>query len=303
VNKHFPLAILYMIIFPGINIGQNNKKADTVRFATYTYSVNNRLANLQPLANYLTERTGYQVIAVSYPSVQRLIEAISNDSVDIAMMNTSGYLILQKKNPRLVLPLVNLEMGNGIVTNYGGCLVADRSAGISSVKQLRTSAKKLSLALVASSSTSGNLVPRLLLNQENISSAEEMFKVYYAGTHKKALEEVLNGRAELSGCGCAEVDSAKARNIFDKKAVLIGSFNDIPLGPVVHSRKLSEKIVGAIGKELLQLHTENMAVFTNFCAGWTEFRQASRFQPVTDAEYDAFRTMFGDNIALWRMIE
>jgi phosphonate transport system substrate-binding protein len=282
---------------------QAKSKTDTLRFATYTYSTNNRLANLQPLAAHLSLKTGYPVIAVSYSTVQKLVEAILNDSVDFAMMNTSGYLVLQRKNSTIVSPLINLEMGGAGVTNYGACIIAAKSEGVISVNDLKKSKRKISLALVSSSSTSGNLMPRLMLNDKGIPSAETFFDVYYAGTHKKAVEDVLDGKAALAGCGCAEIDSAKAKNRFDEKAVVIASYNDIPLGPVIYSKRVAEKIVNAVRSELLQVHQNNPVVFRNFCAGWTEFKEATRFKPVSDTDYNAFRKMFGKNEELWKLIE
>jgi phosphonate transport system substrate-binding protein len=272
-------------------------------FATYTYSSNNRLQNLEPLAKYLSEKAGVKIKAVSYPTVQALISALVNDSVDFAMMNTSGYLVLQKKHPGIVLPLVNLDMGSTAQTNYGGCLIASKQYGIQSISAIGKQSQPLSLALVNTSSTSGNLMPRLMLNERGITSAEEKFNVYYAGTHKKVVEDVLSGKAQLGGCGCAEVDSAKQNLKFDEKAVIISAYNNIPLGPVVYNRNLSEQFAQAISLLLINLHTENNAVFTNFCNGWTEFKQAIQFKTVQDSAYNNFRSMFGTNLSLWKLIE
>lgn len=276
---------------------------DTIRFATYTYATNGRLDNLRPLTDHISKITGYTVIAVSYPTVQRLIAAVVNDSVDFAMMNTSGYLTLQRKNPGMISPLVNLEMNGNSVTNYGGCLVASRASGITSIAQLKKGTSKFSLALVGSSSTSGNLVPRLLLNKEGIRSVEEKLNVYYAGTHRQALLDVLEGKASLAGCGCAEIDSARAKNEFDDKAIIVAGYNDTPLGPVVYNKKMDKKTVMDIRGELLRIHQTQQAIFERFCAGWTEFKKASRFKQVSDADYDDFRKMFADNKDLWKLIE
>lgn len=303
ISRVVRLLLFYQIASSGSVSAQVNGKADTIRLATYTYFVNNRIANLQPLADYLTGRTGYSVIAVSYPTVQRLIEAIQHDSVDFAMMNTSGYLVLQRKSPGVISPLVTLEMGMGQVTNYGGCIIASRQSGITSISQLKRDQRKLTMALVSSSSTSGNLVPRLLLNAEDIRNAEEKFNLYYAGTHRKTVEEVLNGKADLAGCGCAEIDSARVKGQFDDKAVMIAAFNDTPLGPIVYNNRLSKKLVDLIHKDLLQLHLTRKIVFENFCAGWTEFKGASCFKSVSDSYYDAFRKMIGDNDSIWNLIE
>lgn len=296
------LWVFFLQLFFVAGSAQKNRP-DTIRFATYTYATNNRLDNLRPLTDHLSEITGHTVVAVSYPTVQSLIAAIVNDSVDMAMMNTSGYLVLQRKSPGIILPLVNLEMNKNAVTNYGGCLVASATSGITSLSQLNNENRKFSLALVSSSSTSGNLVPRLLLNKEGIRSAEKKFKVYYTGTHRQALQEVLTGKANLAGCGCAEIDSARANNEFDGRAIVVAEYNNTPLGPIVYNKKLSKKIVTGISDELVRIHQYRKTIFANFCAGWTEFKMASRFKPVSDADYDAFRKMFTDNKDLWRMIE
>jgi phosphonate transport system substrate-binding protein len=272
-------------------------------FATYTYSTNDRMQNLEPLTKYLSEKAGIKIRAISYPTVPALINALVNDSVDFAMMNTSGYLVLQKKHPGIVLPLVNLDMGNTTYTNYGGCLIASKQSGIQSISDISKQSQPLSLALVNSSSTSGNLMPRLMLNERGIASAEEKFNVYYAGTHKKVVEDVLGGKAQLGGCGCTEVDSAKQNLKFDEKAVIVYAYNNIPLGPVVYHLNVNKHITETIALLLTNLHTENNAVFTNFCSGWTEFKQAVQFKPVQDSSYNNFRFMFGNNLSLWKLIE
>ena len=93
-------------------------------FATYTYSTNTRLQNLEPLARYLTEKTGVPVQARSYPTVGALINAIVHDSVDFAMINTLGYLSLERRHPGHVTLMQTLDMENQASTNYGGCLIA-----------------------------------------------------------------------------------------------------------------------------------------------------------------------------------
>lgn len=294
--------ILAAIVFLLLSTHIAAQKKELV-FATYTYSTNNRLQNLEPLAAYLSQETGLAIKAVSYPTVQALLTAIKNDSVDFAMMNTSGYLVLQKNNPGKVTPLVNLDMGNESFTNYAGCIIALKQQGINSIKELATGNKKHSFALVTGSSTSGNLVPRLLLNDVDIPNAESTFSVSYSGTHKRVVEDVFSGRADIGGCGCAEVDSARRNQQFDEKAVVIASFNDIPLGPVVYHNKTNKTAVKKVSAVLKNIHTTNPAVFSNFCNGWTEFKQATRFKTVTDKDYNNFRKMFGSNTSLWKLIE
>lgn len=278
-----------------------NGQPRTLVFATYAYSTNNRLGNIQPIADYLARESGLPVKAVSYPSVHALIQALEHDSVDFAMMNTSGYLVLQRNHPGKARALVNLDLGHGATTNYGGCLITSKKSDIRSIRDIAATRGR-SLALVSPSSTSGNLVPRLLLNQHKVPHAEDILQVTYLGTHRQVVEAVLTGKADLGGCGCAEVDKARDEVNFEDQPVVIGSFNDIPLGPIVSASSLDNKIVDSIRKLLLEIDQRNPAAFSVFCSGWTEFKDAKRFKRVRDREYNAFRRMFGSNEALWSTI-
>ena len=293
--KYFTLAFLF-------TLHANSFAQDRpLVFATYTYSTNTRIQNLEPLAAWLEERTGADIKVVSYPTVKSLIRAIQHDSVDIAMMNTSGYLVLQKDRPGVAIPFLNLYMGNTAETNYGGCIIAARHAQVESIHEVN--GKNLSMALVAPSSTSGNLVPRLLLNRVGIADAESAMKIYYAGTHKQVVQDVLAGKAELGGCGCAEVEEARKMNDFKEKAIVIADFNNIPLGPVIYRSGTDVQLISKFKNELVRIHQLSPVIFFKFCEGWTEFKQATRFKEVTDAEYDPFRKMFGNNQLLWTLIE
>lgn len=293
---------LLLFLLAGYTV-QSNAQAKKLVFATYTYSTNNRLQNLEPLTEYLSQQTGYTIVAVSYPTVQGLVSAIVNDSVDFAMMNTSGYLTLQRNNPGAAIPLVNLDMGNTVTTNYAGCLIANKQTGITSTRQLVNDKNKFSLSLVNPSSTSGNLVPRLLLNDNKIAQPENYFAVSYLGSHRKVAEDMMNIPDGIGGCGCAEIDSVRKYAPFDSKVTVIDSFNNIPLGPVVYKKQLDKKTAQVIARELQQLHTKAPAIFSTFCAGWTEFKQAKSFKKVTDKDYNSFRKMFGNNTQLWQLIE
>jgi hypothetical protein len=54
---------------------------------------------------------------------------------------------------------------------------------------------------------------------------------------------------------------------------------------------------------LLKVHEQKPNVFRNFCAGWTEFLSAKKFRKANDGQYDAFRSMFGSNELLWKLLD
>jgi len=279
-----------------------SRQSSGLTLGTYTYATNSRLNSLEALAGYLNRETGLQVTVKSYPNVPSLLRAIRQDSVQLAVLNTVGYLLQQRHDAGRMIPFLNLTLGTDTATQYGGCIIAARNTDVLQLMQLRNAAR-YTFALVAPSSTSGNLVPRLLLNSIGIADAGARFETYYAGTHQQAVADVLSGKAQLAGCGCAEVDTAKLRYDFDSKAVVVASFNDIPLGPLAYHHKLSPTIVNKVLQALLRIHEKDAGAFRVFCSGWTEFRKAKNFQPVQDRAYDPFRSMFGNNESLWQLIQ
>ena len=70
-------------------------EAQPLVIATYQYADNNRIANIQPLADHLAAKTGKAVEVKSYPTVHLLIEAIQKNEVDIALINSFGYFMLE----------------------------------------------------------------------------------------------------------------------------------------------------------------------------------------------------------------
>ncbi|HLP92604.1 MAG TPA: PhnD/SsuA/transferrin family substrate-binding protein [Saprospiraceae bacterium] len=301
LSTYLTRSLLFLTLFLcGLNAGAQTQ---TYVFATYTYSTNTRLKHLEPLTQYLSAKTGHSFVVRSYPTVQALIQGIAQDSVDFAMINTLGYLTLQHKHPELAKPVLTLDLGDATITHYGGCIIARKDAPFTSLKDLINATDRLSLGLVNSSSTSGNLVPRLLLNQEGFEHADSSFRVSYRGTHKTVVEDVLAGKIQLGGCGCAEVDSARKYLAFDQKATVLGAFHDIPLGPVIHHREVPKQVVRDVVRALNRIHEDNFTILEQFSGGWTEFREARRFKKVRDRDYNSFRRLFGKNKFLWQMIE
>ena len=272
--------------------------------ATYAYADNNRLANLQALAQYLQKETGFKVEAVSYPSVQELTAAIQQGKVDLAMINTLGYLSFQRRHAGITVPLVSLDASDAVSTNYGGCLLARTGSGIRSIADATKRDSIYRLALVAKASTSGNLVPRLILNSNGVSDADTRFRLYYAGTHKQVIDDLLADKATLGGCGCNEYEkNVQADRFFATKIIKIAEFNNIPLGPIIHRNTLPKKQVQKIKTALLKAHERDVKAFQIFRAGWTEFLEARKFKPVKDSDYNEFRAMFGQNEQLWRLLD
>jgi phosphate/phosphite/phosphonate ABC transporter binding protein len=293
------LTAILLLVLASVNYCQA-QTPDTIVLATYQYSSNTRLHNLAALSDYLSEHMHRSFRIKSYPTIERLVNAFGHDSVDCAMINTSGYLLLEHNFPKRADCIVNLELENKSSTNYGACIVVSSASRIKSMTDLKATTKG-NFSLVMASSTSGNLYPRLLLSDGGISDPDKTFDVYYAGTHRQVAVDVSEGRASAGGCSCEEVEKHNLSSA--KKLVILSSFTNIPVGPIIVNHRLDLKIVSSLKESLLNVHEAAPEAFHKFCEGWTEFKSAKNFQRVDDSHYRELLEKFDKNEKLWTLLQ
>jgi phosphonate transport system substrate-binding protein len=276
-----------------------------VRIATYQYADNNRIANIEPFAKYLQDGYGIQAQVRSYPTVHAFIDAIRNDEVDIALINTFGYFLLQAADkPYPMRPLLTLAVSDDAKDNYKTAFLSSPSSTIRSLQEIKKVAAKTRLALVAKGSTSGNMLPRLAFSYAGIRDAEQSFsKVMYAGTHAKAIDALLNGEADLATMGLTEYQRYLSRDSsYASKLRLVWVSPEIPLGPVLFNKKLTQEQQATIRKAFLDLNEKKPEALSAIKAGWSEAKQATNYIDITDAFYDPFRKVLGNQKDLERIL-
>lgn len=297
MNKLLSLAFIFFFI---------SAAAQPLRIATYQYADNNRIANIQPFADELKSKYGFDAVVKSYPTVHAFIEAIRKDEVDIALINTFGYFLLQASGKSYPMrPLLALEVSETAKDNYKTAFLTSASSSIHALEDIKAAAGKTRLALVAKGSTSGNLVPRLALSYAGIPDAETSFaSVSYAGTHATAVEAILAGKADLATMGLTEYDRSLAKDSSNAaKLRLVWSSPEIPLGPVLFNKKLNGKKLRQIQDAFITLHVQSPTVLASIKAGWSEAKQATRYIAITDAFYDPFRKVLGNKDDLQRILQ
>lgn len=279
--------------------------AQPLRIATYQYADNNRIANIQPFADELRSKYSIDAEVKSYPTVHAFIEAIRRNEVDIALINTFGYFLLQASGKAYPMqPLLALEVSETAKDNYKTAFLGNPSSAIHDLEDIKKAAGGTRLALVAKGSTSGNLVPRLALSYAGLPDAESAFKeVRYAGTHATAIDAILENKADLATMGLTEYQRYLAKDSLNENRLrLVWTSPEIPLGPVLFNKKLPADLQNKIQKAFTELHLQNPAVLASIKAGWSEAKQATRYIAITDAFYDPFRKVSGNKEDLQRIL-
>lgn len=291
-NQFFLLNICLTLL-----IGCNSTQ-EPLRLATYTYSTNDRIENLKPLAADLESALNRSVQIRSYPDVASFIEGIKSNQVDIALINTLGYLILSLDNKHMI-PFTNLQVKEGAIDNYKTVLLTNNEQ-IKDYTSFSAQADQFTMMFVKEGSTSGNLIPRLFLSAINIPDPESQFKqVKYGGTHASTLEKLIRGETDLCAIGSNEYIAQIERDSTISDTVkLLWESEEIPLGPVLINKSLSANEKTEIANLFLKLHDLQPASFQSIKSGWSEAKHANKFQIITDEYYNSFREINGSSTSL-----
>ncbi len=284
------IAVLVLMISCG--------KPKPLRLATYTYATNDRMANLEPLAAMLEARLERPVAIKSYPDVASFISGIRSNEVDIALINTLGYLLLSLDNDHME-PVATLHVKDDAKDNYKTVLLTNQE-GIRNLDDLRQYQSELAVQFVAEGSTSGNLVPRLLLSSMGIKSPDTQFRsVTYGGNHTSTFERLVSGESQVCAIGSNEYFQQITTDPSLLSSIdLLWISDEIPLGPVLLNKALIAQDQELITNLLLQLHVDRKDVLESIKDGWSEAKQAHRYYAITDDYYDDFRKVNGNSTDL-----
>lgn len=271
----------------------NSQTPDTLVVATYRYADNDRIKNISPFATYFGTQVKQHIKVKSYDSVQELINGMRKGQVDIAFINTFGYLLLREQSQDYSIAAA-LRIPSGTRSTYQTAIVSARKTNVLTIDDIQKQPGIFSLLLVNPGSTSGNLVPRLKFAEAGIAEVETFFtSVAYTKNHALTLEKIAHGEADIGAFGSEEFHKALSQNpTLTKNVHLVWESGPIQLGPVVFKKNLPKELTEALQQTLLMLHELNTNAFAAIRSGWTEAVPADKFQLVDDSYYD---TILGGN--------
>lgn len=282
MHYKFTLVLIALTIAFALRAQNTQQTIQKLVVATYQYADNPRIKNIQPFADQFGEVNNLQVEIKSYPTIQQLLNALENEEVDVAFMNTFGYLMLKEKSEAYEAGVV-LNIPKEKENVYKSVMVTGASARENTLEQVIANASDFVLVLVSPGSTSGNLIPRLKLASMQPGYPERFFlEVQYANNHALAAERAIKGEVALCAFGGAEYYKLGADTVKLKK---LWESPPIPLGPVVFRKKLPESLRDDLRKALLELHLQNPEALEAIKAGWTEAIPADRYISVNDDYY------------------
>jgi len=284
--------LLVIAISPCFSMAQNSLcNTQALVVATYQYGDNTRLLNIEPFATHFGAQADVKTIVKSYPSVHLLLQAMNKGEVDVAFMNTFGYLMLREQNSLYEISGA-LHLPDDAASVYKSVIVSPRKNGVNSLEAGVARASDNILILVSPGSTSGNLVPRLKLASLMEDDPEMFFlELQYAERHDLALQNMLMEGYALAAFGSEEYYKLGADTVNIDK---LWESPPIPLGPVVCKKDLPENLKLSLKKALFELHEQNSEALESVKAGWTEAKPADRYWVVDETYYEALINLAGN---------
>lgn len=293
---------LFVIVFlmPFFSMAQNSlSNTQTLVVATYQYADNPRLQNIEPFATHFGEAADIKTIVKSYPTVHLLLQAMNKGEVDVAFMNTFGYLMLREQNSLYEISAA-LHLPDDAASVYKSVIVSPRKNGVASLEDGVAHASDNILILVSPGSTSGNLVPRLKLASLMEDDPEMFFlELQYAERHDLALQNMLKEGFALAAFGSEEYYTLGADTLHIDK---LWESPPIPLGPVVCKKELPENVKMSLKKALLELQEQDPEALESVKAGWTEAKPADRYIVVDDRYYEGLINLAGNRERAMKII-
>ncbi len=235
------------------------------------------IASAETVANLLEEKTGYVIegsVATSYSAV---IEAMGTGKAHMGTLATFAYLLAHEKYG-VDVALVSVRFGSPY---YKGQIIVGADTGITKIEDLAGK----TVCWVDAASTSGYIIPRVMLKAAGVDPDADLAQQVEAGSHPNVVLAVYSGDCDA---GATYVD---ARGTIEdehpdvnEKVLIIAESDEIPNDGLLFIKDfpadMRENIVNAF---LEIMASEEGAAAMGLAYGWQEVAEKD------DSFYDPFR--------------
>jgi phosphonate transport system substrate-binding protein len=243
----------------------------------------------EELAAYFSQKMG---IPVKINSLRpgKTLEQIQEGKLDIALMNTFGYVLASSEGNMEGLVVVANDKKEAI--SYKSCILAHPSTKITNPNELKKEASKHIFGFVTASSTSGHLVPRLYLNRLDLQPEISFRDVVFAGSHKDLIQKVSTNDIRVGATSYTDLEQLTAEGKYKKEQFnVIWISEPIVNGPVSVRKDLPEATKKKLQEIWLALPAENPSLNKKIVKFWHNTDEKSIFIPAQNSLYDSIKKM------------
>jgi phosphonate transport system substrate-binding protein len=212
-------------------------------------NVFNQMERFQPLAEYLTKKTGVRVKITILSRYGNIVDRFVTDKMDGAFFGSfTGALAIEKLGVEPLARPVNVDGSS----TYHGYIFVRKDSGIRSVRDMK--GKKM--AFVEKATTAGYIFPVAYLRQNGVADIDSFFGEYYfAGSHDAAIQAVLDGRADIGAAKHSIYDLVKEKDPrVDKELTILAESAKVPSNGLCVRKGLNSAIRKNLKMTLLNMH-------------------------------------------------
>ncbi len=237
----------------------------------------------EPLAAYLSDKTGKEIELVVTTDYSSMIEAMRFGRIDVAYFGPAAYTIAKEKmqDRELDIKPFAARLKNNS-TSYQSVLIANAESGPRSLEEIKDSG--IEMAFGDPASTSSHFAPKYTLMQAGIVDNDD-YKSNYLGAHDAVAINVQRGNAAVGGLSRPIFERLLEKGTIDESKVTVLAYSDdIPQYPWVMRTDLQEDLQTIIKDAFYALKKgtpEGDTVLKPF--------KADGFASIEDADYDIIR--------------
>lgn len=240
---------------------------------------------LKPLADHIAAETGWAVRMVVTRNYEEIVRRLSDGSVDIAMLSSASYVRFGPSVPGLSYVATYMEEEGGEITPfYRSVILCLADSAVKGLEGL----KGKNFAFTDRYSTSGYIVPLLLLRDRGIDPETFFGKVFFVGKHD-AVIGALKARS-VEGGAVSSGTLAAAEAVEGAIFRVLATSEPIPLDAIAAGKRVPQEHVKLLQEALRRLPPDSAPVkAVRVHLQWP----AAGFAVLGDSFYDPLRRALG----------
>lgn len=235
------------------------------------------VASGDKIAQLITDKTGLTIKANVGTDFAAVREAMGASQAHIGWLNTFNYILANEKYG-IDVGLVTERFGS---TTYTGQIIVRADSGITKLEDLKGKV----MCWVDPNSTSGYIIPRIMLLANGINPDTDFSRTVEAGSHNNVVTQVYNGDCD-AGAVYADARSSVEKDLTDvkEKVSVLATTTDIPNDNVSFIKDFPPEMRAKIVAALLEIAASDEGK-----EALNTLYSISGLQAAEDTFYDAFR--------------
>jgi serine/threonine-protein kinase len=204
------------------------------------------LREWSPLLRVVERKLGRPVKLVLTHSYRQMVDALVQGEVDVADLSAYPYVLARRRDPGIQLLAATLsERGR----TYQAYVVVPRQAPVERLADLRGRR----ICYIDRTSTSGYLMPRLMLRRAGLDPRTFFASHQFSGDHYRALRDLLAGRCDAAAVASSSYHAAGSQGIAVGELRVLARSQPLPYGVYCASSRLDRALARRLKQVLLGL--------------------------------------------------